>query len=224
MSMENTGNVAGVRKPVKREDERTVAGGRRMMRRADREVTEPEQIAAIIAGCDIVDVAYSDAEGLTVVPLNFGYDYDVASGALTLWFHSAPHGRKLDAIRAAAEAGGRLPVAFAMRTDCEVVAGRAACNWGEAFKSIVGNGEASLVGDLDECRHGLQALMAHQAHMPHVEFTDAQVRSVTVWKIDVGYLTAKVRAKPAPVHAHQHQQSASGAVSDSAGAPHSQAE
>lgn len=198
MSMEN---IAGARKPAKREDEHTVAGEHRMMRRADREVTDPERIAAIIAACDIVEVAYADAEGLTIVPLNFGFDYDEATGKLTLWFHSAPRGRKLDAIRAAA--GGRLPVAFTMQTDCEVVAGRTTCNWGEAFKSIVGNGTASLVEDLDECRHGLQTLMAQQAHMPNVEFTDAQVRSVTVWKIESDYFTTKVRTKPVPAHMHQ---------------------
>ena len=90
-----------------------------------------------------------------------------------------------------------------MQTDCEVVAGRTTCNWGEAFKSIVGNGTASLVEDLDECRHGLQTLMAQQAHMPNVEFTDAQVRSVTVWKIEVDYFTTKVRTKPVPAHMHQ---------------------
>lgn len=110
MSMEN---IAGARKPAKREDEHTVAGEHRMMRRADREVTDPERIAAIIAACDIVEVAYADAEGLTIVPLNFGFDYDEATGKLTLWFHSAPRGRKLDAIRAAA--GGRLPVASPCR-------------------------------------------------------------------------------------------------------------
>lgn len=134
MSMEN---IAGARKPAKREDEHTVAGEHRMMRRADREVTDPERIAAIIAACDIVEVAYADAEGLTIVPLNFGFDYEydeadgvaatalvngaetvgstgvVAAdevgcpGKLTLWFHSAPRGRKLDAIRAAA--GGVCP-------------------------------------------------------------------------------------------------------------------
>ena len=156
MSMEN---IAGARKPAKREDEHTVAGEHRMMRRADREVTNPEQIAAIVAACDIVEVAYADAEGLTIVPLNFGFDYDEA--------------------------------------------GRTTCNWGEAFKSIVGNGTASLVEDLDECRHGLQTLMAQQAHMPNVEFTDAQVRSVTVWKIESDYFTTKVRTKPAPAHMHQ---------------------
>lgn len=44
MSMEN---IAGARKPAKREDEHTVAGEHRMMRRADREVTNPEQIARL---------------------------------------------------------------------------------------------------------------------------------------------------------------------------------
>ena len=198
MSMEN---IAGARKPAKREDEHTVAGEHRMMRRADREVTDPERIAAIIAACDIVEVAYADAEGLTIVPLNFGFDYeyDEATGKLTLWFHSAPRGRKLDAIRAAA--GGRLPVAFTMQTDCEVVAGRTTCNWGEAFKSIVGNGTASIIDNLDEARQGLALLMKQQAGMEHVEFTDQQVHAVTVWKVEADYFTAKVREKP-QLHTH----------------------
>lgn len=185
---------------TRRNDERTVAGRHRMMRRADREVTEPQQIDAIIATCKIVSLAYTDAEGITIVPLNFGYVFDAESNHLTLYFHGSATGRKMDAVKAANNA---LPMAFEMATDCEVVEGRTLCNWGEAFKSIVGNGEASLVKDLGECRHGLQALMAQQAHMPHVEFTDAQVRSVTVWKIEVDYFTTKVRAKPAPAHMHQ---------------------
>lgn len=185
----------------RRDDERTVAGGRRRMRRADREVTDTEEIGGIIARCDIVDMAYADAEGMTIVPLNFGYDYDAGTGRLTLWMHSAPRGRKIDAIRAA---GNRLSVAFAMRADCEVTEGRTACNWGEAFTSVVGNGVASIVDDLDEARHGLQALMTHQAHMPHVVFTDAQVRAVTVWKIESERITAKTRPRP-QAHASGHR-------------------
>ena len=50
-----------------------------MMRRADREVTEPQQIDAIIATCKIVSLAYTDAEGITIVPLNFGYVFDTES-------------------------------------------------------------------------------------------------------------------------------------------------
>ena len=136
---------------TRRNDERTVAGRHRMMRRADREVTEPQQIDAIIATCKIVSLAYTDA--------------------------------------------------FEMATDCEVVEGRTLCNWGEAFKSIVGNGTASIIDDLDEARQGLALLMKQQAGMEHAEFTDQQVRAVTVWKVEADYLTAKVREKPQP-HTH----------------------
>ena len=71
---------------TRRNDERTVAGRHRMMRRADREVTEPQQIDAIIATCKIVSLAYTDAEGITIVPLNFGYVFDAESNHLTLLF------------------------------------------------------------------------------------------------------------------------------------------
>ena len=195
-------------RPTRRNNERTVAGCHRMMRRANREVTDCEQIEGIIAACRIVHVGYADAEGLTIVPLNFGYEWqqdgDAGTGdelaGLTLYIHSASIGRKLDAIRAA---GNALDVAFSMETDCEVIAGRTPCNWGEAFKSVIGNGVASVIDDLDECRKGLRLLMGQQAGMPDIEFTDQQVRSVTVWKIEVRHLTAKIHAKPEPRNARR---------------------
>ena len=107
-------------------------------------------------------------------------------------------GRKMDAIKASNNA---LSVAFEMATNCEVVEGRTLCNWGEAFKSIVGNGTASIIDDLDEARQGLALLMRQQAGMDHVEFTDQQVHAVTVWKVEADYLTAKVREKP-QLHTH----------------------
>ena len=39
--------------------------------------------------------------------------------------------------------------------------------------------------------------MRQQAGMEHVEFTDQQVRAVTVWKVEADYFTAKVRKAPA---------------------------
>lgn len=182
--------------PTRRNHERTVAGEHRRMRRADREVTDASAIAGIVAACRIVRVSYVDAEGLTIVPMNFGYEFE-NDGTLTLYLHSAPVGRKLDAIRAASNA---LAVAFEMETDCAVVEGRTPCNWSEAFKSVIGNGTASIVTDLAEARHGLQLLMAHQAGADHVEFTGRQVSSVTVWKIEADRLTAKIHDMPAPHH------------------------
>ena len=82
---------------TRRNDERTVAGRHRMMRHADREVTEPQQIDAIIATCKIVSLACTDAEGITIVPLNFGYVFDAESNHLTLYFHGSATGRIMDA-------------------------------------------------------------------------------------------------------------------------------
>ena len=74
---------------TRRNNEQTVAGRHRMMRRADREVADPQQIDAIIATCKIVSLAYTDAEGITIVPLNFGYVFDAESSHLTLYFHGS---------------------------------------------------------------------------------------------------------------------------------------
>lgn len=106
---------------ARRNDERTTAGAHRMMRRADCEVSDPAQVAAIVASCKIIRIAYMDAEGLTIVPMNFGYVSEGIGNATrpTFYFHSAPIGRKIDAIKAA---GNKLSVAFEMETDCEVVA------------------------------------------------------------------------------------------------------
>ena len=83
------------------------------MRRVDREVTDPQEIHSIIDAAHVVNVAYSDAEGLTVVPVDFGYEWSeparladanaasIAQPRLVMYLHSSPIGRKADALRAA---------------------------------------------------------------------------------------------------------------------------
>ena len=104
-------------------------------------------------------------------------------------------------VQAGSHGGAHRAAKAAELVYCEVVEGRTLCNWGEAFKSIVGNGTASIIDNLDEARQGLALLMKQQAGMEHVEFTDQQVRAVTVWKVEADYFTAKVREKPQP---HMH--------------------
>ena len=41
--------------------------------------------------------------------------------------------------------------------------------------------------------------MKQQAGMEHVEFTDQQVRTVTVWKVEADYYTAKKCASPSRI-------------------------
>ncbi|OXN00793.1 pyridoxamine 5'-phosphate oxidase family protein [Bifidobacterium vansinderenii] len=211
MTDERPEDLAALHKPAKRHDEKTIAGAHRRMRRADREVTDIQQMLDIVRHCDVVHVSYVDAEGLTIVPMNFGFAYDAGdtdntdgaadtgdlAGTLTLYMHSAPEGRKYDAITAA---GNALPVAFEMNTDREIIEGRAWCNWGEAFKSVIGNGTASIVTDVDEKIRGLQLLMEQQMGTANIPFTPQQAASVAVWKIESTRFTAKIHAKPHKRH------------------------
>lgn len=191
---------ANRKESLRRDHEHTVAGEHRPMRRADREVTDPNDIRAILDGCDIVRIAYQDEEGLSIVPVNFGYRYDADSDSpsLTLFLHSALHGRKIDAIRAAHNA---MDVAFEMECDCEVIEGRTACNWSESFTSIIGTGTASIIEDFAEANTALSLLMAKQAHMPNIQFTERQLATVTAWKVTATHFTAKNHPKPTP---HRH--------------------
>ena len=64
------------------------------MRRKDREVSNTEDIKHIIEKCKVCHLAMVDKGLPYVVPLNFGYIVD--GNSLTLFFHSAKTGRKLD--------------------------------------------------------------------------------------------------------------------------------
>ena len=113
----------------------------RPMRRADREVHDTAEIEGILRDCADVRVAYQDAQGLTIMPVNFAYVLE--DGKLTLFMHSALAGRKIDAIRSA---GNALPVAFEMDCDAEVYTGRTPCSSTTAFRSIIGTGVAAHPG------------------------------------------------------------------------------
>ena len=176
-------NIAGARKPAKREDEHTVAGEHRMMRRADREVTNPEQIAAIVAACDIVEVAYADAEGLTIVPLNFGYAEE--NGKRVFYFHSAKSGRKLDLIAGAPSVGFELDVNYAL------VEGEEACRHTARFQSVIGTGRVSFVEEAAQKEAALQALMLHNTGKDGWTFSGAMLDSVRVFKLEVETLSCK---------------------------------
>lgn len=167
----------------------------RPMRRADREVTSPEEIEEILRGCDDVCVAYQDAQGLTIVPVNFAYvaDFTQRPHRLRLFAHSALEGRKIDAIRTAANA---LPVAFEMDCDARIHTGRTPCATTTEFRSLIGTGTASLVEDDEEKISALQLLLAQRAGMHDARLLPRQVGKVAVWRIDSTEFTAK--RHPAP--------------------------
>ena len=63
------------------------------MRRKERAVTGLAAIAAILDDIHVCHLGLADGEETYVVPVNFGYTLS-KEGALTLYFHGAPAGRK----------------------------------------------------------------------------------------------------------------------------------
>lgn len=154
------------------------------MRRADRQVTEWSQIVEMLRSCMVMRVAMQDAEGLYIVPVNYGFE--LCGEQLTLYFHGAYEGRKAEALRRP------IPVAFEMDGGEELVEAKLPCAYGYRFFSVMGNGTARTVTDLSEKKRALTILMKHQTGKDF-EFNDAMANSTAVFAIAADSCTAKQR-------------------------------
>jgi nitroimidazol reductase NimA-like FMN-containing flavoprotein (pyridoxamine 5'-phosphate oxidase superfamily) len=119
------------------------------------------------------------------VPLNFGYEDG------TLYFHSAPAGRKIDFIAA------NDRVCFEFDLDHELVTADAPCRWTMKFRSVVGTGRAAIVEDGKERMRGLKAIMRHYARLAgggdfaDDDFERAVLAKTAVIRVDIESLTGK---------------------------------
>ena len=153
------------------------------MRRSDREVIDLSRILEIIEGCDCCRLGLVDDGRAYIVPLNFGYEVD--GGKLTLYFHSAREGRKLDLIRATRYAS------FEMDTAHELVEAEKACGYSFLYSSVMGGGSIELIEDYDGKLHALRRIMKHCAGDAEYEFDRDMVERVAILKLVADELTSK---------------------------------
>lgn len=157
--------------------------------RREREVTDIDEIRAILDKAKIVHVGMIDGTRPYVVPMNYGYTLE--NGVLTLYLHGAKTGRKIDVLRA------NPRVFIELDTDIVPFEGRTACHYGICYSSVMGEGNAKIVEDAEGKKLALTALMRTQTGRDF-EFDDAMVSVVSVIKITLDYFTAKKR--PMPTH------------------------
>ena len=187
----------------------------RPMRRAKREVSDASELRSIVERAGVLHVGCTDAEGMFVVPMSFGFEVVEAEGAprWTFWLHSAEEGRKAEAWAAGGE------VALELDVPAGVVAGSDyACSYTFAYESVMATGQITCVKDAAEKIHGLECLMRHMAPGAPVTFSDEAVARVSVWRIDVEHLTGKRRPAPGMPGAHEAAVEEGTAPADSA--PH----
>jgi nitroimidazol reductase NimA-like FMN-containing flavoprotein (pyridoxamine 5'-phosphate oxidase superfamily) len=159
----------------------------REMRRKDREVSDQEGIKNIIEKCKVCHLAMVDKGMPYVVPLNFGYTID--DNALTLFFHSAKTGRKIDIL------SENKAVCFEMAGEGKLGDIEDPCNSGYYFESVIGFGRVEFIEDIPGKCRALTLLMKHQSDRDFT-FTEKQVNSVCVFKVVSTDYTGKRKSNP----------------------------
>ncbi len=153
------------------------------MIRKDREITDFDEIIEIIKKCDVCRIALNDEAYPYIVPLNFGMD--VKDQQVTLYFHGALKGKKLDLIKKDNRA------TFEM--DCGhnfiLYAERMSCTMG--YESVIGRGTIEILPE-EEKYEGLRILM-RQYHAEDFQFHKDMMKVTAVMKMTVESMTGKRR-------------------------------
>ena len=144
------------------------------MRRSDREITDIKELREIIDECKVVRLGIMDINGMYIVPLNYGYE--IKDRQLTMYFHSAHSGRKIDIMRADNK------VCFEMDCNHKLVSAEIGCEYGYKYRSIIGNGIVEFVTDTEEKKTALNHIMKHQTGKEFV-FNDDDTETVTIFKV-----------------------------------------
>ena len=153
------------------------------MIRKDREITDFDEIIEIIKKCDVCRIALNDEAYPYIVPLNFGMD--VQDQQVTLYFHGALKGKKLDLIKKDNRA------TFEM--DCGhnfiLYEERMSCTMG--YESVMGRGTIEILPE-EEKYEALRILM-RQYHAEDFQFNKDMMKVTTVMKMTVERMTGKRR-------------------------------
>lgn len=152
------------------------------MRRKDREVSNLEDIIAIMKKCDVCRLALFDKEYPYIVPLNFGVSRN--KDRIDLYFHGAGAGKKLELIH------NNKMAAFEMDCSHNLIIDEGACRYTMEYESVCGNGIVEILKE-NEKYTALNHLMKQYAPDKEFHFSDNQVNTVTVFKLKVTNITGK---------------------------------
>ena len=157
------------------------------MTKRELQITDPQQIRAILDTAKVVRLGLAVDNEPYVVPMNYGYTLE--NGKLTLYLHGAQRGKKMDMIRA-------NPRVF-LEMDCNLQPfdGVKPCQYGLSYSSLMARGTARILEDAEEKMEAMSALMKTQTGK-HFSFDEKLVSIVAVIRIDVTEYTAKHRPIP----------------------------
>ncbi len=155
------------------------------MNRRDLEITKQEDFRYVLEHCHSINVGMHDGEDIYILPMNYGYVLE-EDKKLTFYIHSGKRGKKLELLRA----NGRI--SFEMDCDHQLIEGEKPCQYGYAYVSMMGKGNAVIVEDVQEKQKALSILMSCLTGK-EFEFTEKLTTIVEIIRIDVEEYTGKRR-------------------------------
>ena len=160
------------------------------MRRKDREIKNISVIYGILDKLEYGHLALCDGGKPYGITMNFGHE--VVDGVLTLYFHAAQEGRKMDCIR-------RNPSAyFFAETGTQFHEGEKNGQkyWTMFYSSVAAEGTVERIDDLEEKYHALKLLMKHFIGDQPFEVPEAVVRHTAILKMTVSSISGKQNPGP----------------------------
>lgn len=157
------------------------------MRKKDRVVENKEDILKIIDKCDCCRLGFCYEDKPYIIPMNFGYTYE--NEKLTLYFHCAHEGKKLDLIRL------NPNVCFEMDCCHEIVHHEIACRYTMKYESVIGEGKITILTDAKDKAQALSHVMRKYAPDRTFEFENKHTNIVTGLKLEVENFTGKQSTK-----------------------------
>ncbi len=122
-----------------------------MMRRTEREISDPGTLAGILGRAETAHVAFLDRGRAAIVPLSFGFE--LCEGVFHFYFHGARGGRKAECW----SVDPRVSVSFVGRS--ETVLRSPACSSTCFYESVIASGRMELLTEPAEKIRALDRIM-----------------------------------------------------------------
>lgn len=153
------------------------------MRRKDREITDFNEVLAIMEKCAVCRLAMVDNGLPYVVPMNFALIEE--KGKITLYFHSAKEGRKIDILKT------NPVVCVEMDCSLKLIVGENACDYTMNYKSIIGSGTAEFIDNEEEKEFALIQIMLKYSRNNNFEFYEKVYERTALLKVTINEISGK---------------------------------
>jgi nitroimidazol reductase NimA-like FMN-containing flavoprotein (pyridoxamine 5'-phosphate oxidase superfamily) len=148
------------------------------MRRKDREITNRQELDAIIQSAKVMHLALADDNIPFLVPVFYAYD------GTSLYFHSAQTGTKIDILKR------NNKVCFEISIAHGVIESDMACDFEAQHRTVIGFGKATFVEDEAEKVKALDMVVARFSDK-EFEYPKANLNRTAVLRIDIESIKGK---------------------------------